>query len=173
MKSPDITEAEAVCEYYLRNRSFLEQFDPRQEEEFFTVDVQRKLLWIQEELWEDDMSYRFYIFTKDSEEKLIGLIALNNIMRGPFLSCFLGYKLDKDHCRKGYMTEAVKRMVQFAFEDLNLHRIEGNIMPRNKASIRVVEKNGFKKEGISKKYLKINGVWEDHLHYVKLNPALE
>ena len=71
------------------------------------------------------------------------------------------------------MTEAVSQVVRFAFSSLRLHRIEGNIMPRNKASIRVAEKCGFVREGVARKYLKINGVWEDHIHFVKLNEDME
>ncbi len=71
------------------------------------------------------------------------------------------------------MSEAVARVADIAFNDLRLHRIEANIMPRNKRSIQVVEKNGFIYEGVSKRYLRINGNWEDHAHYVLLNEGWE
>lgn len=67
------------------------------------------------------------------------------------------------------MTQAVSAITKIAFEELKLHRIEANVMPFNKASLRVLEKCGFENEGLSKKYLKINNVWEDHIHMVKLN----
>ncbi|EHL04332.1 hypothetical protein HMPREF0322_05026 [Desulfitobacterium hafniense DP7] len=67
------------------------------------------------------------------------------------------------------MTQAVCAVADFAFSDLHLHRIEGNIMPRNQASLRVLEKCGFVNEGMSKKYLKINDIWEDHVHMVLIN----
>lgn len=97
------------------------------------------------------------------------MVALNGIVWGSFCSCFLGYKLDKDHLRQGLMIEAVQECVRIAFEELGLHRIEANIMPRNLPSLGVAEKCGFVREGISRKYLKINGVWEDHIHMVRLN----
>ena len=97
------------------------------------------------------------------------MVALNNVVWGSFCSCFLGYKLDKDWLRQGLMSEAVKECVRIAFEELGLHRIEANIMPRNIASLGVVRRCGFVEEGLARKYLKINGVWEDHLHMVKLN----
>ena len=78
-------------------------------------------------------------------------------------------KLDKEFVGRGYMTEVVNKVLEIAFEDLKLHRIEANIMPRNIPSIKVVQKCGFEKEGVSKKYLNVNGVWEDHYHFVKLN----
>ena len=73
---------------------------------------------------------------------------------------------------KGFAKEAILRTVKFAFEELGLHRIEANIMPSNKLSIRTAEKCGFVYEGSSSKYLQINGKWEDHLHYVILNEKL-
>ena len=118
------------------------------------------------------VSYRFYIALKGSNP-IIGSIALSNIIRGAFQSCHLGYQLDGAHTGQGYMTEAVKRIVVFGFEELKLHRIEGNVIPRNLPSRAVLEKSGFVSEGLSNKYLKINGKWEDHLHYVILNEALE
>lgn len=71
------------------------------------------------------------------------------------------------------MTEAVEAVVNHAFHELRLHRIEANIMPRNQASLRVVQKLGFQNEGISRKYLQINGKWEDHIHMVLLNEEME
>ena len=85
------------------------------------------------------------------------------------ISCHLGYKLDKDEVNKGYVTEAIQKGIDIMFNELKLHRIEANIMPKNKCSLRVVEKLGFYNEGLAYKYLKINGKWEDHIHMVLLN----
>lgn len=100
-------------------------------------------------------------------------MGLNNIVRGCFHSCFLGYKLDQDFLNRGYMTEAVRAAVDYAFGPLALHRVEANIMPHNQASLRVAEKCGFQPRGWPRRYLCINGVWEDHLHMVRLNAAME
>ena len=75
--------------------------------------------------------------------QIIGTVGLNNIVRGCFHSCFLGYKLDQDFLNRGYMTEAVRAAVDYAFGPLALHRVEANIMPHNQASLRVAEKCGF------------------------------
>jgi ribosomal-protein-alanine N-acetyltransferase len=88
---------------------------------------------------------------------------------GVFLSCYLGYKLDKDEINQGYMTEAIKKGIDIVFSEYGLHRIEANIIPRNKRSLKVTEKLGFYNEGTAYKYLKINGIWEDHIHMVLLN----
>jgi ribosomal-protein-alanine N-acetyltransferase len=107
------------------------------------------------------------------EERIIGNVTLSNIVRGPFQSCYMGYKLDEKEINNGYITEAIEKVVEIAFLELGLHRIQASIMPKNIRSIKVMEKLGFINEGLSKEYLKINGVWEDHLHYVILNKLMD
>lgn len=165
----DPSLAEQVAEYYQRNREFLRGFEPVRDPAFYTPQFQKGLLEQEAKDREEGRSCRFYIRSVAEPDKIIGAIGLNNIVRGAFQSAFLGYKLDADYCGRGYMTQAVSLVVSYGFETLKLHRIEGNVMPRNLASIRVLEKNGFCKEGISRYYLNINGIWEDHVHMVKLN----
>ena len=116
--------------------------------------------------------FRFYIQPVGEPQTVIGSIGLNNVVWGAFRSAFLGYKLEEPRQGRGYMTMAVDMVVRHAFEDLGLHRIEANVMPRNKASLRVLEKNGYQAEGLARHYLNICGVWEDHIHMVKLNYAM-
>lgn len=85
-------------------------------------------------------------------------------------SCILGYKLDKEEVGKGYITEALKVAIDIIFKEYNLHRIEAPVMPKNRSSINVLQKLGFTDEGVTKKMLKVNGVWEDHIRYSLLNP---
>ncbi|MCI9147635.1 MAG: GNAT family N-acetyltransferase [Hungatella sp.] len=171
--SPAGADPQRVADYLRRNREFMECFEPAREEKYYSRSFQEEALRQQAKDWEDGKGYRFYISPKEDEGLIIGFAALNNVVMGPFCSCFMGYQLDKDYLRRGLMTETVNEVVRYAFESLGLHRIEGNIMPRNKASIGVVEKCGFVNEGTSRKYLKINGVWEDHIHFVKINEAME
>ena len=116
-----------------------------------------------------DMNPRFYIFNKSDPHKIVGDISISNIVREIFQCGFLGYKIDKKQNGKGIATEAVGRVIEFAFIRMNLHRLEANVMPDNIASIRVLEKLKFEKEGFSKKYLKINDKWEDHVRYSIIN----
>ena len=168
--SPHEVSAAALCTYVRENRDFARVYEPAREEAYYTEAYQRGALKELIQSWEAGTGYRFFLCLG---EKVIGTIALNNVVLGPFRSCFLGYGLHGQYTNQGYMTEAVRRVARFAFEEVKLHRIEGNVMPRNLASRAVLEKCGFACEGLSPKYLKINGVWEDHLHYVLLNPALE
>ncbi len=104
---------------------------------------------------------RRFICDADTGE-LLGLINFNNIVRGCFQSAALGYWIGAAYAGRGYMSAGVKEAVRIGFDSLDLHRLEANIMPRNIASRRVVEKAGFRLEGESRNYLKIAGEWEDH-----------
>lgn len=168
----NVNLAEQLVDYYKRNKEFLKEYEPQRVKSFFTIEFQKELLKKEVKAWEEKKAFRFYIKTLEEPNKIIGLIGLNEIVYGAFLSCFLGYKLDSEYINKGIMTSATNLIIDFAFNNLKLHRIEGNVMPKNKASLRVLEKCGFINEGISKYYLNINGIWEDHIHMVKINYEL-
>lgn len=164
--------AEQVTNYYRRNRKFLEAFEPERSEDFFSLEYQKKVLSKEMQDFKKGTSAHFYLKEIGSHNDIIGMIGLSSIAYGSFRSAYLGYKLDKDFINKGYMTMAVDMMVEFAFHELGLHRIEANVMPRNKASLRVLEKCQFVNEGMSKYYLKVNGIWEDHIHMVRINYSM-
>lgn len=97
--------------------------------------------------------------------RFAGEITISGIQRGPMQSAFVGYWIDQDLAGQGYTPEAVVAVLQYSFDYLDLHRIEINIIPRNEASRRVVEKLGIRFEGVAERYLEIDGVWEDHARY--------
>ena len=96
------------------------------------------------------------------DNQIIGVFNLNEIVRGCFQSAYLGFYGSQSYAGKGLMSEALKMILECAFTDLQLHRLEANIQPGNIASSRLVDRNGFQKEGFSPRYLKINGEWRDH-----------
>ena len=102
-------------------------------------------------------------------EKIVGVININNIVRGSFLSASLGYYGSAKRQGLGYMTEALDLVVRFAFDDLGLHRIEANIQPCNHASRNLVKRCGFTLEGESEDFLYINGRWRDHERWVRIH----
>ena len=112
---------------------------------------------------------RFWIFRREDPRTAIGCVVISSIVFGAFRSATLAYKTDRDLLRQGYAAEALEAMVALAFEGLNLHRLEASIMPRNAASLALARKCGFSEEGRSPRYIRINGVWEDHIHMVRLN----
>jgi ribosomal-protein-alanine N-acetyltransferase len=87
------------------------------------------------------------------------------VQRGPFQNAYVGYWIDRDMAGHSYVPEAFVVVCRFAFEELALHRLQASIIPRNRASHRVVEKLGLRNEGTAVRYLEINGVWEDHDRY--------
>ena len=166
--------AHQSLDYYLRNRAFLTEWNPTPAAEFYTLAHHQERLRVELVLMNEGRLARFWFFKREEAAftSAIGNIALNNIVRGAFQSCHLGYQLDEREVDQGFMTEALQRAIAFAFDELQLHRIEANVMPRNLHSRRVLAKLGFEEEGLARQYLKINGVWEDHIHYVMLNHHL-
>lgn len=160
-----------VLEYYKRNHNFLKEWEPKRPRDFYTTAYQKNQLNHEYNMFKNKESVRFWIIKKE-DNKLIGNISLSNIIMGNFKSCFMGYKLDKEEINKGYMTEAIKKAVEIMFEDFGLHRVEVNVVPRNERSLQVMKKLNFEQEGYSKRYLEINGKWEDHVHFAIYNDCL-
>ena len=107
-------------------------------------------------------AYQFGLFI---DQQIAGEVNLNNVIRGAMQSGTIGYWIDEQHAGQGFVAEGVTVLIQFAFEQLGLHRVEICIVPRNTNSRRVMEKLGIRDEGLARRYLEINGVWEDHIRY--------
>lgn len=105
---------------------------------------------------------------RSSDGTLLGAITLDNIRRGPSQAGTLGYWVGAPHARQGYMREAIEALVHYAFTRLDLSRIEAACLPENEASRGVLEKAGFKYEGVLQSYLQINGRWRNHVLYSNL-----
>ncbi|MFD2169760.1 GNAT family N-acetyltransferase [Tumebacillus lipolyticus] len=157
----EMEDAAALLEVNVNNREFFQKYLSHREEEFYTLDHQIERIKRGKEMRAQDQVYSFGIFERESEQ-LVGSISLTEVLRGPLQSCFIGYYLDEKCNGRGYMTEAVRLVVEYAFQELKLHRIEAGVMLHNLGSMRVLENAGFHKEGIAKKNVKINGRWEDH-----------
>lgn len=108
------------------------------------------------------------LLIRREDQRLLGAITLDNIRRGPVQAGTLGYWIGAPFARRGYMREAVQAMVHFSFTTLDLSRIESACLPENVASRGVLEKSGFKYEGVAQSYLQINGRWRNHVLYANL-----
>ncbi|MEK7722882.1 MAG: GNAT family protein [Acidobacteriota bacterium] len=143
-------------EFLALNRSSLEFYkglvNPPLDFESFKAYVERNR----------DEANECFVICQNVDNTIVGAINLSQIFRKAFQSCYLGYSLGIDWIGKGFMSEAVELVVQHAFENLKLHRVEANVQPHNLLSIRVLQRCGFSKEGFSPKYLKIDDVWCDH-----------
>ena len=114
-----------------------------------------------------DLAYAFLIFRSD-DNAMVGGLTLANIRRGVAQAGSIGYWVGAPFVRKGYMTAAVRALIPYSFTTLRLHRLEAACIPDNTASIRLLERTAFKREGYARGYLCINGIWQDHLLYARL-----
>lgn len=163
-----LRDAETLANYYQRNEEYHREWSPIPPAGFFTPRYQRDRLLVWLESARQGREYRFGIFTEQPTAELVGAISFAGIERGAFENGRLGYSIDAAYRSRGLMSASVEAVVAFAFDQLGLHRVEANIMPRNTASRRVLEKCSFTKIGTAPRMLRINGVWEDHDMYMRL-----
>lgn len=109
-----------------------------------------------------DHAYPFGVFV---DQQFAGEVNINNVTRGALQGASVGYWIDRDRAGHGYIAEAVVVLTRFAFDQLQLHRLEVCIVPRNTNSRRVMEKLRFRNEGVAERFLEIAGTWEDHVRY--------
>jgi len=169
LRTPNLDDVDLILDFIVRNKAHFENSEPIRESNYFKKAYQLDRI---KKLQKSNVESIFYIFRKDNQEKIIGEIGISNIAKGVFQNCNIGYKLDQSEVGEGYMMESIKEITKFIFEDLELHRIEANIIPKNKKSIVLVERLGFRREGLSKKLLKIKGIWEDHFRYALIKEDL-
>lgn len=169
------THAPQLLTYDQENAEFRREWSQTPPDNFLTLEFQKNRLHNEIAQREQDRSYTFWLFERADVElhTIIGFVGLRNLIRGAMQGCHVGYEIHHAYGGRGYMPEALRKVSQIAFEEMNLHRLEANIIPRNQRSIRVAEKAGFINEGRARNYLKINGIWQDHDHYVLLNEAME
>ncbi|MDY0008771.1 MAG: GNAT family protein [Bdellovibrionales bacterium] len=167
LRLPEASDAEAWVAQIQRNAEFLRPWSPASS----LRQVNRHGFTARRALWQYDSrqgcAHVFFIFRQD-DNALIGGITLGNIMRSAAQMATIGYWLDGDLRGRGLMAEAVGRLSDYAFNDMGLHRLQAGCLPENRASHRVLEKNGFQAEGIARGYIKIDGTWRDHLIFSKL-----
>jgi ribosomal-protein-alanine N-acetyltransferase len=158
-------DVDELLELRLRNRDFLAPWDPLRPASFFTRSGQAEWVAMQQRAWSEDRGYGFAVLDSSDGDRIVGGINLFNIVRSARQSAGMGYWIDEASGGRGHATAAVLLAAEFAFLHLGLHRLEPAVMPRNARSTRVMEKAGFRREGLAVRYLRIAGVWEDHHLY--------
>lgn len=159
-------DSEDVLNYYLRNREYLKPFEPAREESFYTLQNQKMSLMESYKQFLNGTSLSMGIY---KDNTFIGKIKVSDIVIGTFKSAIIGYSIDEEKQGKGYMKEAVNLVTSYAFKEMYLHRIEASTLCDNVKSQSVLLGCGFKKLGVNQKYLYINGKWEDHITFYKIN----
>ncbi len=146
------------------------RFAPRRPASHFTAAYWRKHVRLLEESRRLGRSVVFYLFTRGKGPRLVGHVGLGNIVRGAFQAADLGYALRKEFEGRGTMTEALRAVVPYAFDRMHLHRLMADHLPSNRRSARVLRKFRFRREGLARDYLLIDGRWRDHEMTSLVNP---
>ena len=154
-----------------QSRDFLKQWEPIWPVDDLTRSAFRRRLKRYAEDQRSDQAYSFFIFRK-ADNVLVGGITLANVRRGVAQAGSIGYWIGEPFAREGMMTDALATLIPFSFATLRLHRLEAACIPTNTASIRLLEKSGFEREGYARQYLCINGIWQDHLLYARIKDDL-
>jgi ribosomal-protein-alanine N-acetyltransferase len=171
LRAPAMGDYAPWAELRAMSRDHLTPWEPVwQRDELSRSAFRRRVRHYQREARED-LGYAFLIFS-DADDQLLGGLTLSNVRRGVTQAAVFGYWIGKPFTGQGYMTEAVRIAVGYGFETLHLHRLEAATMPNNVASIRVLERNGFRREGYARRLLKINGIWEDHVLHALLSEEM-
>ena len=152
------------------NRDFLAPTSPYRDEAFFTEEGQRA--GVTDVLEGNRAGTTRPHVILDGRGRVVGRITLNEIVRGPFLFCHLGYWVAEEDNGRGLATAAVRDIVRVAFDELGLHRVQAGTLLHNATSQRVLERTGFERIGLAPAYLRIDGRWQDHLLFQLLNPDL-
>jgi ribosomal-protein-alanine N-acetyltransferase len=161
LRHPAMGDYAAWAELRALSRQHLTIWEPQwARDELSRSAFRRRLRQYQREL-RDDLGYAFLIF-RAGDAALLGGLSISNVRRGVSQAASVGYWIGVPYVRRGHMSDALRASLPFAFSTLGLHRLEAACLPHNAPSQRVLEKAGFKREGMARRYLKINGVWQDH-----------
>ncbi len=161
LREPQMPDYPAWSALRAQSRDFLEPWEPRWPRDELERNTYRRRIRYYYRDAHQDLGYAFFLF-RTSDNALIGGATLSNIRRGVSQTCSLGYWIGEPYARQGYMTRGVRAITWFVFDVLRLHRLEAACLPGNKASAALLTRTGFQYEGLARRYLKINGTWQDH-----------
>ena len=168
MRAPMERDWRDYAEIRAASRKFLEPWEPTWPSDALSRDAFYRRMNRYTSDWRNDTGYSMFLFDQESTA-LVGGISLSNVRRGVAQCGTLGYWMGEAHAGNGYMHEGLRLMLRFAFDELMLHRTEAACLPHNEASRNLLLGCGFSQDGYAKKYLKIRGVWQDHLLFSLLS----
>jgi [ribosomal protein S5]-alanine N-acetyltransferase len=158
-----LNDVPALTELVRANREFLAPWEPARGDDYFTEDYQRALVTAGLDRYRLRQAVPHVILGESGQ--VVGRVTLNDIVWGPFQSCHLGYWVSAAENGRGRATAAVRAIIEVAFGELGLHRIQAGTLLHNTGSQRVLERNGFTRFGVAPQYLSIAGQWQDHALY--------
>lgn len=158
----DVADAPELLRYRLENQTHLSPWEPLREPEYYTLAHCAKTIAEGRSHAAGDRGYPLIAFDLD-ERQILATFTFANIVRGAFQACHLGYGVAARMQGQGLMREILQAGIAWAFDELGLHRVMANYLPRNERSAKLLTQLGFEQEGYAKRYLQIAGVWEDHI----------
>jgi [ribosomal protein S5]-alanine N-acetyltransferase len=161
LRPPEMRDFEAWAELRAQSRAFLTPWEPTWPSDDLTRAAFRRRVRRNQQEISNDEAYPFLLFRDD--DVLAGGLTLGQVKRGVVQTATLGYWIGEAYARQGLMSAAVRAVTAYAFTTLRLHRIEASCLPHNKASMKLLERSGFAREGYARAYLRIDGIWQDHL----------
>ena len=167
LRMPHMGDYQAWAELRAESRAFLTPWEPTWSRDDLTRSAFRRRLKHYSRDIRDDLAYPFFVF-RTADEALLGGITVSNIRRGVAQTGSIGYWIGRPHARQGHMSAAIRTLIPFAFDTLGLHRIEAACLPTNEASMGLLIQCGFEREGYARRYLRINGAWQDHVLFALL-----
>jgi [ribosomal protein S5]-alanine N-acetyltransferase len=167
LRPPRLEDFEEWLRLRETSREFLEPWEPLWSENDLTAYGFRQRIRAYTQQIKRDSAYPFFIFHR-AEGHLLGAITLSNVRRGVAQMCTVGYWIGQPYARLGYMTDALELAVDYGFGNLGLHRVEAACLPSNAASIALLKRGAFSLEGMARNYLKIAGIWQDHLLFSRI-----
>jgi [ribosomal protein S5]-alanine N-acetyltransferase len=167
LRTPSLADYAAWADLRAESRTFLTPWEPAWPADDLTRTAFRRRIRRYQLEVREDRAYPFFIF-RQADYVLLGGITLSNVTRGMTQTATLGYWMGRQYAGQGSMTRAVKAIVPFAFGALRLHRLEAACLPHNAASMRLLEKVGFRREGLARGLVCINGRWQDHIVFALL-----
>jgi len=168
---PGEEAAPRVLDYFLRNEPYHAFTSPARPDDFYTEAYWRRRLVDNRREFREDVSMRLFLFHRgESGGPVIGDCGLTQFVRGPMQACFLGYGLDRDLEGRGCMSEALRLLLPYAFDELGFHRVMAGHLPANERSGQLLRRLGFVVEGYARDYLYLNGRWRDHVLTALVSP---
>jgi len=167
LRLPKSGDHKAWADLRYASAEFLQAWEPVWARDHLSKKAFANRVYAAQRSVEQGLGMPLFLIRRD-DQRLVGAITLDNLQRGPAQTGTLGYWTGQDFTRQGYMREAVLAVVHYAFTELDLSRIQAGCLPENKASRGVLEKSGFKYEGVAQSYLQIAGRWRTHVLYANL-----
>lgn len=167
LRPPRLEDFEAWASLREASRAFLSPWEPIWPADDLTRGAFRRRLKRYAQDMQDDQAYPLFLF-RDSDGALLGGLTLGQVRRGVSQTATLGYWIGQSYAGRGLMGAGVRAAMRYAFDELRLRRVEAACLPHNEASIRLLKRVGFQREGYARKYLCINGAWQDHVLFALL-----